>query len=162
MLRADNGSEEEMMSEANKELVRRHFEEIWNGKDLAAADDLMAQDYLEHALAPFGQTEPGRVNGPAATRQTTEWLLAQFPDLQMTIEAMVAEGDLVAVRVLSEGTNLGPLNGVVPPTGKRFAARQSHWFRVENSRLAEHWATREDLPAMLQLGVIQPPGPPPA
>ena len=66
----------------------------------------------------------------------------------------------MAVRVLSEGTNLGPLNGVVPPTGKRFAARQGHWFRVEDGRLAEWWATREDLPAMLQLGVVQPPGPP--
>ena len=94
-------------------------------------------------------------------RQTAQWLLAQFPDLEMTIEAIVAEGDTVAVRVLSEGTNLGPLNGVVPPTGKRFAARQSHWFRVEDGRLAEHWATREDLVAMLQLGVIQPPGRPP-
>ena len=148
------------MSDANKALVRRHFEEIWNRKDLAAADELMAQDYLEHAVAPFGQAEPGRVNGPAAMRQTVQWLLAQFPDLHMRIEALVAEGDLVAVRVLSEGTNLGPLNGVMPPTGKRFAAHQSHWFRVEDGKLAEHWATREDLPAMLQLGVVHPPGPP--
>ena len=150
------------MSEATKELVRRHFEEIWNHKDLAAADELMAQDYREHAIAPFGQVEPGSDNGPAAMRETAQWLLAQFPDLQMTIEAMVAEGDTVAVRILSEGTNLGPLNGVVPPTGKRFAARQSHWFRVENGKLAEHWATREDLVAMLQLGVVQPPGRPPS
>ena len=148
------------MSEANKELVRRHFEEIWNRQDLAVADELRAEDYLEHAVAPFGQAEPGRVNGPAAMRQTVQWLLAQFPDLHMRIEALVAEGDLVAVRVLSEGTNLGPLNGVMPPTGKRFAARQSHWFRVEDGKLAEHWATREDLPAMLQLGVVHPPGPP--
>jgi predicted ester cyclase len=144
--------EEETMSEVNKDLVRRHFEEIWNRKDLAVADELMAQDYLERAVAPFGQAEPGRVNGPAAIRQTAEWLLAQFPDLHMTIEAIVAEGDTVAVRVLSEGTNLGPLNGVMPPTGKRFAARQRHWFRVEGGKLAEHWATREDLVAMLQLG----------
>ncbi len=79
----------------------------------------------------------------------------------MTIEAMVAEGDTVAVRILSEGTNLGSINGgVVPPTGKRFSARQSHWFRVEGGKLVEHWATREDLPAMLQLGIIQPPGTP--
>lgn len=105
------------MSEANKELVRRHVEEIWNRQDLAVADELMAVDYLEHAVAPFGQAEPGRVNGPAALRQTAQWLVAQFPDLHMTIEAMVAEGDTVAVRVVSEGTNLGPLNGVVPPTG---------------------------------------------
>ena len=150
------------MSEANKELVRRHFEEIWNRKDLAVADELMAQDYVEHAVTPFGQAEPGRVSGPAAMRETAQWLLAQFPDLHMTVEAIVAEGDTVAVRVLSEGTNLGPLNGVVPPTGKRFSARQSHWFRVEDGKLAEHWATREDLPAMLQLGVLQPPGRPPS
>jgi steroid delta-isomerase-like uncharacterized protein len=145
------------MSEANRELVRRHFEELWNRGDMAVAGELMAEDYLEHAVAPFGQVEPGRVNGPAAMRQTAEWLLAQFPDLQMRIEAIVAEGDTVAVRVVSEGTNLGPLNGVVPPTGRRFVARQSHWFRVEDGRLAEHWATREDLVAMLQLGVVRPP-----
>ena len=95
------------MSDANKELVRRHFEEIWNRKDLAVADELMAQDYLEHAVAPFGQAEPGRVNGPAAMRQTAQWLLAQFPDLQMTIEAMVAEGDTVAVAGLVGGDQPG-------------------------------------------------------
>ena len=117
------------MSQADKELVRRHFEEIWNQQNLGVADELMAQDYVEHAVAPFGQAEPGRVNGPAATRQTVDWLLAQFPDLHMTVEAIVADGDTVAVRVLSEGTNLAPLNGVVPPTGKRLSARQSHWFR---------------------------------
>jgi predicted ester cyclase len=151
------------VSEANKELVRRHFEEIFNRKNFAVCDELMAQEYLEHAPAPFSEDAPGRVNGPKAMRQTAEWLLAQFPDLRMTIEAMISEGDTVAARVLSEGTNLRPLNGVVPPTGKRFRARQSHWYRVAEGKLVEHWATREDLPAMLQLGVIQPPGggPPP-
>jgi predicted ester cyclase len=148
------------MSAANKELVRRHFEEFFSRRNLAVAEELLAEDYLEHAVAPFGQAEPGLVDGPVAMRETAEWLLAQFPDLHMRIEAMVAEGDTVAVRVFAEGTNLGPLNGVVPPTGKRFAARQSHWFRIEGGRLAEHWATREDLVAMLQLGVVQPPARP--
>jgi predicted ester cyclase len=146
------------VSEANKELVRRHFEEIFNRKNFAACEEMMAEEYLEHAPAPFSEDAPGKVNGPKAMRQSAEWLLAQFPDLSMTIEAMISEGDTVAVRVLSEGTNLGPLNGVVPPTGKRFRARQSHWYRVQDGKLVEHWATREDLPAMLQLGVISPPG----
>jgi predicted ester cyclase len=150
------------MSEANKELVRRHFEEVFNRQNFAVCDEIVAEDYVEHAVAPFGQSAPSRVNGPQATRQTVEWLVAQFPDMHMTIEAMVSEEDTVAVRVLSEGTNLGPLNGVVPPTGRRFAARQSHWYRVAHGKLAEHWATREDLPTMLQLGVIQPPGGPPS
>jgi predicted ester cyclase len=146
------------MSEANKELVRRHFEEIFNQKNSAVCDEIMAEDFLEHGVAPFAQSAPGRVHGPQAMRATAQWLLAQFPDLHMTIEAMVAEGDTVAVRILSEGTNLGAINGVVPATGKRFSSRQSHWFRVANDKLAEHWATREDLPTMLQLGIIQPLG----
>ena len=150
------------MSEANKQLVRRHFEETFNRRNLAVCSEIMAEEFVEHAAAPFAKSAPGKVNGPQAMRQTAEWLLAQFPDLHMTIEAMVAEGDTVAVRILSEGTNLGPLNGVLPPTGKRFSARQSHWFRVEDDKLVEHWATREDLPTMLQLGIIQPPGGPPS
>jgi hypothetical protein len=112
------------MSEANKELVRRHFEEIFNRKYFAVCDEIMAEDFVEHAHAPFAQSAPGRVNGP----------------------------------LLSEGTNLGALNGVMPPTGKRFIARQSHWFRVAEGKLVEHWSTRDDLTAMLQLGVVQPPG----
>lgn len=148
------------MSESNKELVRRHFEEIFNRQNLDACDELMAEDYVENAVAPFGRSAPGSVVGPIAMRETAAWLLEQFPDMHMTVEAIIAEGDVVAARVLSSGTNLGKLNGVIPPTGKRFEARQTHWFRVENGKLAEHWATREDLPAMLQLGVIQPPGPP--
>ena len=50
-----------------------------------------------------------------------ERLLEQFPDLLMTVEAMIAEEYTLAIRLLSEETNLGALNGVIPPTGKRFA-----------------------------------------
>jgi predicted ester cyclase len=137
------------MSEANKELVRRHFEEIFNRKNLAVCDQIMAEDFVEHAAAPFAQSAPGRVNGPHAMRASAEWLLAQFPDLHMTIEEVISDGDIVAVRIFSEGTNRGALDDVVPPTGKRFIARQSHWFRVTGSKLVEHWATRDDLTAML-------------
>jgi hypothetical protein len=63
-------------------------------------------------------------------RQTAEWLLAQFPDLHMTIEAIVAEGDTVAVRIFSEGTNLRPLNGVTRTTAMTAAARvlRTRWW----------------------------------
>ena len=148
--------------EEAKELARRHFEEIWNQRNLEACDEIMAEEYFEHAAAPFSHSTPGRVNGPQAMRRTVQWLLAQFPDLQMTIEEILAEGDKVAVRVLSEGTNLGALNEAVPPTGERFSARQSHWFRVKGGKLVEHWATRDDLSAMVQLGIVQPPDGPPS
>jgi predicted ester cyclase len=143
------------------DLVRRWVEELFNDRDPSAADQLMAETYVEHAVAPFGTQEPGPMPGPEGMRRTVAWLIDQFPDLHMTIEALVAQGDLVACRVLSTGTNLGKLNGVMPPTGKPFSARQTHWFRVENGRLAEHWATRDDLQAMIELGVIASPGPRP-
>jgi predicted ester cyclase len=74
-------------------------------------------------------------------------------------DEIIAEGDTVAARVLAEGTNLGALNGAVPLTGERFSARQSHWFfRVADGKLVEHWATREDLRSMVQLGIVRTPG----
>jgi predicted ester cyclase len=150
------------MSTDPRDLARRAFEEVFNQQNLDACDEIFAQAYVEHAVAPFQQDEPGPVEGPQHMRGVVNWLREQFPDLQMTIEAVVAEGDLVAVLVRSEGTNTGKLNGVIPPTGKRFSARQSHWYRVADGKLAEHWATREDLPTMLQLGVIGPPSGAPA
>jgi predicted ester cyclase len=147
-------------ADANKALVSRHFDEIFNRGNLSACDETVAEDYLEHAIAPFGRDEPGAVHGPSHMREVAEWLRAQFPDLTMTVEQIAADGDLVAALVRSEGTNLGPLNGFIPPTGRRFSSRQSHWFRVEDGKLAEHWATREDLPTMIQLGVVEPLGRP--
>ena len=145
------------MSEDGKDLVRGHFERIWNLRDDQACDEIMADDYVEHAAAPFATAGPGRVHGPTATRQTVDWLTRQFPDLRMDIESLVAEDALVVARVVSTGTNLGPIPGGPPATGKTFTARQSHWFRVADGKLAEHWAVRDDLSAMLQLGVVQAP-----
>ena len=146
------------MSEGNKELARRWVEEIFNAKDPDACERLIAPEYVEHAMATFGRSEPGRVPGPATMRQTAQFIISQFPDITMTIESILAEGDEVAVRLTARGTNRGPIGGVIPPTGREFVAGQSHWFRVEDGKLAEHWAVRDDLTAMLQLGVIQPPG----
>ena len=145
------------MAKASKDLVRRLFEDVFNEQRLDLTEEIMAEEYVEHAVEPFGRQEPGQVHGPSHQRGVVEWLRAQFPDLRMTIQSIVAEGELVAVRIRSEGTNLGSLGGVAPPTGKRFAAEQSHWYRVADGRLCEHWATRDDLSAMLQLEAILPP-----
>ena len=99
------------MPDTNKNLVRRHFEEIWNQRKMAARDELMADDFPEHAAAPLAATALGKVHGPTAMRGTAEWLLGQFPDLSVRIESIVADEDMVAVLVRSTGTNSGRLNG---------------------------------------------------
>jgi predicted ester cyclase len=88
------------------------------------------------------------------------WLRAQFSDFAPVIEAVVEDGDTTVVRVRAEGTNDGPLNGVIPPTGKRFSSTQTHWYRTDGGKLAEHWATRDDLTMLLQLGLVPRPGRP--
>jgi len=142
-----------------KALARRFFE-LLNGADPTAANDIIADTYVEHALAPFGSSEPGVVDGPAHVMEVARSLREQFPDLRVEVQALVTEGDFVTALITAEGTNLGPINGVIPPTGRSFSSRQSHWFRVEGAKLAEHWATRDDLTTMLQLGLIPRPGPP--
>lgn len=60
----------------------------------------------------------------------------------------------------ARGTNHGPIGGVIPPTAREFVAAHTHWFRVVEGKRAEHWAVPDQLSAMLQLGVLQPPTPP--
>ena len=102
----------------NKALVRRYFEEFFNDRALDGAADVCATDYTEHALAPFGDAEPGAVDGPEHVRRTVAWLTDQYPDLRMDIEALVAEDDLVVARVLSVGTYTGRHTRREPPTGR--------------------------------------------
>jgi predicted SnoaL-like aldol condensation-catalyzing enzyme len=90
------------MTEVSKNLVRRLFEDVFNQQRLDLADEILAEDYMEHAVDPFGAQEPGQVDGPAHQRRVVEWLRAQFPDLRMTIQSIAAEGELVAVRIRSE------------------------------------------------------------
>ncbi len=149
-----------MAQATGTELVERLFAEVFNRRELSVLDELVADDFVEHAVAPFATEEPGRVAGPAHMRGVVEWLTDQFPDLTMAVQAVVTDGDTTAARIVSEGTNLGALNGVIPPTGRHFRAEQTHWYRTESGRLVEHWATRDDLGSMLQLGVLARPGPP--
>lgn len=148
------------MTHSNAQLVRAMFDEAFNKRDPDACNRYFSSAYFEHAVAPFQRQEPGAVDGPDHMRGVVEWLTAQFPDITMEVVAEVADEVLVAARVLSRGTNLGALNGVEPPTDRSFSAHQSHWYRVVDGKFAEHWADRDDLGTMLQLGVVQRPGPP--
>jgi predicted ester cyclase len=133
------------MSEENKALVRRYIEECWNWHNLDATDELVSPGYLNHAASPENQR--------AGAKYSLSWLFSVFPDHHFEIEDAVAEGDTVAVRGTCSGTHEGELLGI-PPTGERFAAQQSHWFRVADGKVAEHWAVRDDLGMMQQLGVM--------
>ena len=90
-----------------------------------------------------------------------------FPDATFTPIQVIAEGEWVTVRATFSGTHLGvgelPVNGGmlvgVPPTKKRFAVNHIHLWRIQNGLVTEHYACRDDIDMMRQLGLL-PPEPP--
>ncbi|MEQ9335960.1 MAG: ester cyclase, partial [Miltoncostaeaceae bacterium] len=75
----------------------------------------------------------------------------------MEVHEVVAGGDLVAYRATLSGVQTGPLQGI-PPTDRPFTARHMHMLRMRDGRSSEHWAVRDDLSMLQQLGVIPTPG----
>jgi len=133
-------------AEENKAVVLRYIEECWNRHNIDATDELVSPEYINHAATSAEYQRGG-------ARHVLEWLLSVFPDHRFEIEDIAADGQTVAVRGTCSGTHEGELMGI-EPTGKRFAAQQSHWFRVVDGKVAEHWAVRDDLGMMQQLGVM--------
>jgi len=139
------------MSEENKAIYRRWFEEVVTGRNLALADELLAPDYALH-FPGF----PGPVD-----REGHKQLLMMFhhgfPDWQETIDDVVAEGDKVVIRVTGRGTHQGEFMGI-PATGEQVTATGVGIGRIEAGRIAESWAEYDALGMMQQLGVVSQQG----
>jgi steroid delta-isomerase-like uncharacterized protein len=131
----------------NKAQFRRTYEELLNRGNLSIVDELVAADFINH------DAPPGRNRGPESMRQLTNWLRSAFPDLQFSIEEMVAEGDTVVGRVIMRGTHQGTFQGI-PPTGRPIQQAHAHFVRFRDGKAIEHRAVRDDLALMQQLGVI--------
>src|SRR5262245_10707872 len=132
--------------DANKNIARRIWDEVFNARNLAIADELVAPDAINHEAGPGA---PAR--GPESLQAAVTWLSAAFPDMHMAIEDILAEGDKVVVQTTMSGTHQGSFMGI-PPTGRRFAQRQVHFLRILNGKAAEHWAIRDDAGFFRQLG----------
>ena len=134
-----------MSAKENKAVVRRYIDEAWNRHNIDATDELVSPEYINHAASAEYQR--------AGVKYSLNWLFSVFPDHRFDIEDIAADGQTVAVRGTMVATHEGELMGI-EPTRKRVTAQQSHWFRVVDGKLAEHWAVRDDLGTMQQLGVL--------
>ena len=111
------------------------------------------------------QPPSSRVQGPACFYSTALWLRAAFEGLHYDIHHAVADDNLVVVNCTMNGRHTAPwtvyaedgaVDNVFPPTGRTFAMTQSHWFRLEDGLIIEHWANRDDLGMARQLGWLPP------
>ena len=119
--------------------------------------------YTADAVNREAKTEPPdtRGTGPDAMFSTARWLRTAFSDLAWVVHDVVQDDDLVVVHATMSGRQTGPfvahrpdgeVEMVFPPRGRTFAVTQTHWFRMSDGRVAEHWANRDDLAMGQQLG----------
>lgn len=139
--------------EQNKNLVTAAIALLSGRQPELFAEDAFAAEYVDHGA-------PDEI-GPARILKIRSQLLTAFPDLTHEIEAIVAEGDLVVVRVVLRGTHDGPfeMGRPIAPTHRRVELRSMHMIRVADGQCAEHWVFRDDVGLMRQLGAL--PTPPP-
>ena len=128
-----------MPTDANKDLVRRQIEAVFNRGDADAIPEFWSSDLQEWAAS------------------TSRMLRTAFPDFHIAVERLVAEGDTVVAQMRWTGTHRGPFLGF-PVTGKPFAITAIRVYRIAGGKIVESVAVRDRLGMLQQLGLVPSPG----
>lgn len=135
----------------NKELVRRYWDEVYNQRHPERVDAFLADDFVRNNAGRPQTNEPGNTDDIGRAREN----LADFPDLHITFEDLVAEGDQVVVRLTWTGTQQAPLEvWGAPATGRPVSYELVAIYRIECGQLAEQWVVADYLGLLRQVGVV--------
>ncbi len=138
--------------EENKRLVRRYLEEVVNTGNVEALPQYISSDYVE----VYNNTR--HVVGLEGARQHTLGVRETYPDLHLTVEHQIAEGEWVVTRVTAHGTHQGSWLGM-KPTGKRVEITAVNIDRVVDGRIVEHGGAANLLEPLLAIGAVRVVGP---
>lgn len=142
-----------MSVEQNKALFRRLVEEVFNKGNMSTIDEFLAPNFVEREVLP-----PGTPSGREGVKQLTMMFRTAFPDFNVSIDDMIAEGDKIVARTTWSGTQKGEFMGI-PSSGKRVSFDVIDIIRISEGKGVEHWGVMDSSALMQQLGVI-PAGPP--
>ncbi len=137
-----------MSAEDNKALIRLIVDEALNKGNLAIAEEYFDPDYVVHI-----PSRPDLPHGPGVFKQVVEMWRAAFSDWHMTIEELVAEGELVANRFTTTGTHTGALMGA-PPTGRTIVVHGQELHRIAKGKVVESWICDDPPSIFVQLGLL--------
>ena len=138
-----------MLTETNKTVSRRFFDEVWNKGNLTVLDEIMVKDHVNSGPGSI----PGLPNGPEGSKQFVTAYRNAFPDVHFTIDDQIAEGDKVMTRWTAQGTHQGELAGL-PATGKSSTVTGITVNRLVDGKIAESWGIFDEFGMMQQLGAI--------
>jgi steroid delta-isomerase-like uncharacterized protein len=141
------------MSEESKAIARRTSDELYSRGNLDVVDEIYAPNAVAH-----DPNSPEEIRGPEGIKQLASMFRSAFPDMQVTVEDQIAEGDKVVTRYTVRGTHQGELMGI-PPTGNRMEEITGIYMsRISGGKIVEEWYNYDALGMMQQLGVIPAPG----
>ena len=141
-----------MGTEDPESVYGRVVEEVINGGNVAALDDLATPEFVEHEELP-----PGIPRNREGVKHFFSLLRTAFPDATATMENLVVQGDMVAARLVVTGTHRGDFVGI-PPTGKQVSIQVFDLVRVVDGKMTEHWGLSDQFSLLQQLGAIPAPG----
>lgn len=137
-----------MSIEENKATMRRHVEEVYNKGYLSIVDEIMALNYVYHV----GGMD---IKGPEGYKGYITMTRTAMPDLNVTINDIVAEGNTVACSFTITGTFKGEYMGIAP-TGRQVNITEAHFIRFEGGKEVETTSYSDSLTLYRQLGVSPP------
>lgn len=140
-----------MSTKENRALVSRIWDEVWNQGNFDAVDQIFSPNYLGHLPATSG------VRGPEEFKQLVRSYRTAFPDVQLTVDDLIAQDDRVVARWTSRGTHQGEFAGI-PPSGRRIEVMGISIFLVQNGQVQEEWEGFDTMGLMQQLGAVPTPG----
>ena len=134
------------MSEENKALAIRSWE-IVSQRNPDVIDEVYAPNFVWH--------EPDQdIQGPEEAKQFVAMFFEAFPDINITIEDAIAEGDKVVTRWTIGGTHQGEIEDFGPPTGRQMELEGITIHRFEGGKIVEEWERYDNLGMMQQLGLV--------
>jgi predicted ester cyclase len=133
---------------SNVDVARRTQLEYFGQGRYDLAEEVVTTDYVDH------EAPPGTPAGPEGANAVLRWLRGAFNDLSYEVKDAFGDGDRVAIRLVTRGTHTGEFMGK-PPTGRPFEMEAIHLYRIENGRVAEHWAKRDDVALAHQIGLFE-------
>ena len=133
----------------NKKLMNRFYTDVITNKRLELIDVLMDTDFFDHNRPNLPDLAPGRTG----LRQMFKNYLNAFPNMKVTVDNMIAEGDFVASRVIMTGTHKGEFMGI-KATNKDCMVTLTELCRFSNGRCLERWGNWDELDLMRQLGAL--------
>lgn len=136
-----------MSTEQNKAIARYHLEEA-NDRNHEASFGKISPDVAWHGFGTTSNLE--------GWKQAHMMFVTAFPDMQITEEDVVAEGDKIVARFTFQGTHKGELQGI-PPTGKQVTVSGMVIDHIAHGKVVEHWIEFDQLGLMQQLGVVPAP-----